>query len=348
MAAPDAIFGASMPSPMLSADRAYCRALLPRVSRTFALNIRLLRGRLGEAVRAGYLLCRASDALEDSWPGSPEAIQGRFALLRAAMAGDFAASERLALEASRIPDRGPDLDLVAHLPRVWRVYQSLEAPAREALASCLDTMSDGMCRYAARAAGREAGAPYLDTEAELHDYCWVVAGCVGVMLTRLFEREVPVDADLARRRLELSPVVGQALQLTNILLDWPTDIRRGRCYVPAAWLRPKGLTPDQLVGAERPGARELSDRLEALARGALARVPDYLDTIPPGQLRYRLFCLWPCRWALASLEQARRDREFPWGPRRPRIPRTRLWGEAWGAFAAPDGAMLRAATATVS
>jgi phytoene/squalene synthetase len=40
------------------------------VSRTFALNIRLLRGPLGDAVRVGYLMCRAADTLEDSWPGS--------------------------------------------------------------------------------------------------------------------------------------------------------------------------------------------------------------------------------------------------------------------------------------
>ncbi len=67
-----------MNEPILAADRAWCRAALPRVSRTFALNIRVLADPFRGAVETAYLLCRAADALEDSWPGSPAAIGERF------------------------------------------------------------------------------------------------------------------------------------------------------------------------------------------------------------------------------------------------------------------------------
>ncbi|MBI5711150.1 MAG: squalene/phytoene synthase family protein [Candidatus Eisenbacteria bacterium] len=335
----------------LADDRAYCRAVLPRVSRTFALNIRLLPGGLGEAVRTGYLLCRAADALEDSWPGSPAEISARFDLALAAMAGDAAAAEELARGAAALAAGRDDLELVASFPRVWRVWRALPQHDRTALAECVCTLAAGMSRYAARAAARPAGAPYLDSEAELHDYCWVVAGCVGVMLTRLFAaRLAETDPARAARRLELAPAVGESLQLTNILLDWPADVRRGRCYVPATWLAERGLSPADLVGADRPGVRDLARRLESLARTALARVPDYVETLPAGALRIRLFCLWPARWALASLEHARRDPEFPWGPRRPRLPRARLWAAALSSLLAHrDGALrrLRGATAAI-
>ena len=76
-----------MSDPVLDAHRRYCRAVLPRVSRTFALNIRLLDGTLGEAVRVGYLLCRAADALEDSWPGTGPEIRERFERFTSALAG---------------------------------------------------------------------------------------------------------------------------------------------------------------------------------------------------------------------------------------------------------------------
>ena len=72
-------------------DRGYCRRVLPHVSRTFAINIRLLSGSLRDAVEVGYLLCRTADALEDSWPGEPSAVEGRFDLLQAAIGGDEAA-----------------------------------------------------------------------------------------------------------------------------------------------------------------------------------------------------------------------------------------------------------------
>ncbi len=185
---------------------------------------------------------------------------------------------------------------------------------------------------------------YLDTEAELHEYCFAVAGCVGVMLTRLFAARVPVrDPEAEAGLLTLAPVVGEALQLTNIILDWPVDVRRGRCFVPASWLAEHALAPRDLVGRDHPGVRVLAERLESRARAALARVPEYLALVPLAAVRYRLFCLWPAVWAAASLTHARRDPEFPWGAGRPRLPRGALWGRAIGSLFVPPEAALRRA-----
>jgi farnesyl-diphosphate farnesyltransferase len=323
-------------------DRRYGRAVLPRVSRTFALNIRLLAGPMAEAVRVGYLMCRAADALEDSWPGPPDAMDERFACFLASVAGDGDAAGRLAAAAAALPPGPADLELLAHLPRVWRLFRALPEPDRGIVAECVAILAGGMRRYATRAAARPADTPYLDSETELHDYCYVVAGCVGEMLTRLHAHRHPLAPEPEACRLELARDVGEALQLTNILLDWPADVRRGRCHVPAAWLAAHGLEPRDLVGGERPGVRDVAARLEALARAALARVPDYLDLVPPHHVRYRLFCLWPALWALGSLRHARRDPEFPWGERRPRLPKGALWGAALRSLvAAHTGPALR-------
>jgi farnesyl-diphosphate farnesyltransferase len=305
----------------LEADRRYCRHALPRVSRTFAINIRVLSGGLAESVRTGYLLCRAADTLEDAWP--VHGIDHRFERFLEALEGAPGAAESLAAQAAAAPG-DDELDLVAHLPAVLRVMAALPASHREALRDGVRTLASGMARFASRSAARGPGATYLDSEAELDDYCWVVAGCVGVMLTRLYAEAYGVAANQARR-LELAPIVGQALQLTNIMLDWPTDVRRGRCYVPDSWLKEVALVPADLVERERPEVRQLAARLEAKALAALARVPEYLDLIPTRHVRYRLFCLWPAVWAVRSLRHARRDREFPWGPRRPRLPRQEIY-----------------------
>jgi len=325
------------------ADRRFCRTALPRVSRTFALNTRLLSGTLGEAVRTGYLLCRAADALEDSWPGEPAAIQDRFDRFLRALAGDEQALASLSEEARSLGSDRMDLALLANLPRILRVRRALPQAHGEALAWGVRTLATGMGHYATRAAARPAWVAYLDTEAELDDYCWVVAGCVGVMLTRLFAAEYGAgEPAVQERRLAAAPAVGQALQLTNILLDWPTDVRRGRCYLPASWLAEAGITPGELVDCAAPGAFVIARRLESKAREALARVPDYLDLIPVRRVRYRLFCLWPALWALASLRHARRDPDFPWGPRRPRLPRAEIWQAALGStLAVHHAATLR-------
>ncbi len=164
------------------------------------------------------------------------------------------------------------------------------------------------------------------------------------MLTRLFAAEYgAADPALEARRVTAAPAVGRALQLTNILLDWPGDVRAGRCYVPRDWLGEAGIEPRDLVDGGGPEVTAVARRLERKARAALATVPDYLELFPVRRVRYRLFCLWPALWALGSLDHARRDPEFPWGPRRPRLPRRRVWSAALlSSFAVLHPAALRA------
>jgi farnesyl-diphosphate farnesyltransferase len=313
----------------LAVDRRYCRAVLPHVSRTFAINIRLLDHTLGESVRVGYLLCRAADALEDSWPGTPEDVRARFDRFLAALDEEDTAAADLSQAAGRIAAGRDDLELLVSLPRLLRVQRALPAAHRLAVRDGVHTLASGMSRYAARASARGDRVPYIDDEAELHDYCYVVAGCVGEMLTRLLAAEYALPEDETHaRRVQLAPVVGEALQLTNILLDWPADVRRGRCYLPLSWLDSYGLTPADLTGTPHPALPGLVARLEALARAALARVPDYVTLVPRRLWRYRLFCQWPALWALGSLRRARGLAEFPWGPARPRLTRGELTRDA--------------------
>src|SRR5437867_641419 len=126
-------------------DRRFCRAALPLVSRTFALNTRLLAGTLGEAVRAGYLLCRAADALEDSWPGAPSAIRDRFDRFLNALSGDGCSLASLSQEARSFGADRADLALLADLPRLLRVRDALPPAHAEALTWGVGTLARGMC-----------------------------------------------------------------------------------------------------------------------------------------------------------------------------------------------------------
>jgi farnesyl-diphosphate farnesyltransferase len=327
-------------APASPADRAWCRDALARVSRTFAINIRLLSGSMGESVQTAYLMCRIADTLEDAWPGDGAEVGRRFDQLLAAFAGDRTAGEALAAASEVLRGRASDAhrELVARTPVVLRCFESLGTSDRDAVHTGVVTLASGMRRYAVRAAERRPTsehptevAPYLEDEAELHDYCWVVAGCIGSMLTALFGLR-DRDARRAERRVALAPSVGEGLQLTNILLDWPSDIRRGRCFVPASWLAERGLGVGDLItpldGRVTPAVLGIVERLEGLALVALRSVPGYLDTIAPRHVRFRMFCLWPALWAIASLRHARHDPGFPSAPSRPRLPRSSLWAIA--------------------
>ncbi len=324
--------------------REYCRRVLPRVSRTFALNIGWLDPGLRESVRTAYLLCRAADALEDSWPDRPDRMRERFAAFLAAVSGDDRAAVGISEEATARAGTEEDLGLLTRLPLLLVGMRALPEGDRALLQRAVTVMAEGMSRYASRAAERGPAVPYVDDEAELHDYCWVVAGCVGVMLTGMLEARRPGGAPEARaRRHALAPRVGEALQLTNILLDWPVDVRRSRCYVPASWLAEAHLSAADLVDRDTPQVRAVAARLAALAHDALDGVADYLEAIPHRHLRYRLFCLLPAVWARRSLQLAERTPGFPAVAPRPKLTRAQLWTSAARAVwsVAGDGASRR-------
>jgi farnesyl-diphosphate farnesyltransferase len=74
----------------------------------------------------------------------------------------------------------------------------------------------------------------LKDDAELLDYCYRVAGCVGEFWTKLgFYSEGP---NFSREPLAVmmpwAKHFGQALQLVNILRDLPEDLHTGRFYLP--------------------------------------------------------------------------------------------------------------------
>jgi farnesyl-diphosphate farnesyltransferase len=320
-----------MPSTPTAAER-YCRAALPRVSRTFAVNIRLLEGRLGNAVRIGYLLCRMADTLEDGWPDS-QPPEVRFGLLLDALDGVPDAPRRLsALATLALGDAaaGPELELVQRAPWVFARLQALPGDDRDIVCRCVTTLASGMHRFAERAAERN-GRAYLETEQELHDYCYTVAGCVGEMLTRLYLALSP-GARGAETLARLAPRFGEGLQLTNVLLDLPDDLRRGRCYVPQAWLADERMNPAALLDATRgDSASRVIARLERLALAGLDAAWSYTLALPARHWRYRLFCAWPALWAAASLAEARRSPDFVSSGVRPRIARGRVRGLATAA-----------------
>ncbi len=311
------------------ADLAAARRMLPLVSRTFAINIRVLGRPMRDSVRLAYLLCRACDALEDSWPGSPAEVAGRFDLLLEAIEGRPEPLGRLARAASEVAGDRADLRVLATLPAWMRLLAGRPAREAEAVRDGVRVMAAGMRRFAVRAAERAPSAPYLDDAAELTEYCHVVAGCVGEMLTRLHQitSGLPEDAGFAER-MRLAPRVGEGLQLTNILLDWPADLTHGRSHLPERWLAVHGLSAGDLSSAPPHVARELALRLAGHAHAALDRVADYLDLVPRAHVRYRLFVLWPALWARASLRTALADPRFPSGGARPRLTRAALWSSA--------------------
>jgi phytoene synthase len=104
---------------------------------------------------------------------------------------------------------------------------------------------------------------YLDFPG-LKNYCWHVAGVVGILSASIFGVTSP-------RTLEYAEKLGLAFQLTNIIRDVGEDARKGRIYLPVNELQQFGVTAADILNARH------SDKFEALMKFQADRARGYYD-----------------------------------------------------------------------
>jgi len=300
------------PARIPGGETALLRALLPRVSRTFALGIRLLPPELSRSVTIAYLLCRIADTIEDhdTLPAATrQALLAQFAGWLREPPAEFSALLR------HFPQ--PDSDhqvLVSQVERVLEAYRRLPGPVQAAIRPPVEEMCAGMAEYAGRGTVDGASAQPADL-ADLERYCWYVAGTVGWLLTDLFRLADGRwgGAEYARLR-ELSRGFGLGLQLTNVIRDIGEDHARGVTYLPADLCHAHGVRPSELFAPARAAQTAaiigtLADRAEEHLRAG----GDYILALPRRSYRVRLFCLVPLLLAIRTLGRVRAEPAYASG-----------------------------------
>lgn len=208
--------------------------LLERTSRTFALNIPLLPEPTRRQVTVSYLLFRIADTFEDSveWPLGRrlDALERFVRIIEKPQVGR---ARRLARIWTRVPplEHPGYVELLAEAPKVLEAFVALDPEARSVIGEHVVRTAKGMGTFVARAG--PTGDLLLRDLADLREYCYVVAGIVGEMLTALF---LLGRSELEEVRGELedrSAEFGEGLQLTNILRDSSSDAGEGRRFLPA-------------------------------------------------------------------------------------------------------------------
>lgn len=96
---------------------------------------------------------------------------------------------------------------------------------------------------------------HYETLAELEEYCYCVAGVVGLMMCHI----MGVRSD---RALPHAVAMGNAMQLTNICRDIREDFERGRIYLPRQWMESRGVdTADLMAPSQRWAIIEIQEKL---------------------------------------------------------------------------------------
>ena len=282
----------------------FCRLWLGLVSRTFALNIRILPRELEETVRLAYLFMRIADTIEDDRAIPPEERKRLLDLFVACFRPQGSDPDLVSEFLAELPpawksENHPDLFLVAHADLVFQVFAGVRPAHRAAVEERVREMCGGMVHYAIQR--EQDGWFRLGTRQELLDYCYFVAGTVGLMLTDLFSADRMAAARKDRLRAN-SVAFGLALQLVNIARDIPADGARRTVFVPEEMCRLRGIAPEQLWEPRfRESASLVLLDLIRLADREVRLAQDYVRDLPFSAWRIRLFCLWPLLMAQDTL-----------------------------------------------
>jgi farnesyl-diphosphate farnesyltransferase len=266
--------------------------LLDAVSRSFAFVIPMVEPNKREALANQYLLARLLDTIEDSNHSimqKRELIGLFFDVLERRIHGENSIQEQLLTPMRSATIQDTDKFLIDHALYVFTVFFSLSEALQVMSIKWLKEMAQGMMEYLQKA---------ILSFDDLDDYCYYVAGTVGLYLTDLVKIQDGVELDTTNAIAN-----GRYLQKVNIIKDFHGDFQEGRVF----W--PKELFQNTTVEAVTTGKapedeqlRILSAMNESACREEAASFA-YIMSIPKQLKGYRDFCLIPAMMAYQTLRK---------------------------------------------
>ncbi len=211
----------------ISNPKEFSLAILPYVSRTFSLFISLLPKQTVLPCTVSYLYCRILDTYEDLnhivnkdrvmlLQGVPRHLRGRNLIVPPA-------------QTSPSPEDQASLLLIEKSNLVREAFFTLPRQPQASIIRLITTMSEGMC-WNINVFEKNHGC--LTTPAELQQYCYNVAGCVGEFLDELFQWHYNNEIIMNKEHTNVCAHLGEILQMVNMAKDIEKDFTEGRVYEP--------------------------------------------------------------------------------------------------------------------
>lgn len=275
-------------------DSQRCWEILPKVSRSFALCIKLLPRPLNSQMMVSYLIFRVLDTIEDSH-APLEVKKALFSEVMALMMQKRADDPKAALCSCRLLSRLDytyEKELLESLPAVMRFFHSQPLQVKSAICARGSTMAGGMYEFQRRK---------IKTFSDQNQYSYYVAGIIGYLFTDLLYYNGIITRDLRKRIGRYARQLGLALQKVNILRDIAADIKANRRYWPSMLLEKYGLSYENLCsGEKRVEAMKILRAQIENARKYLYSAMKYVLMLPKNAVRVRMFCIIPLFMAIES------------------------------------------------
>ncbi len=270
-------------------------SLLRDVSRSFYLTLRVLPGSSRAPIGRAYRLARTTDPVAAT---GLVPVEGRLAALKELRDRIEGRTDRLINFGELAQHQGSPAErvLLEKAELSLALLRRLSPADQQLVRGVLEIICTGqeldLRRFGSASAGQVVA---LKTEAELDDYTYRVAGCVGEFWTKMCRAHLFPQLPLDEAGLLANGIrFGKGLQLVNVLRDLPADLRQGRCYLPSEQLAKEELVPTDLLDSKNePRLRPVYDPWLGRAEAHLAAGWLYTNTLPRRCVRVRLACAWP-------------------------------------------------------
>jgi len=304
-------------SAFVAADQQALNDLLRSTSRSFYLTLRVLPSAIRAQIGLAYLLARTTDTIADTeiipLDQRLEALQK----LRERILGQNSAPLNFSEFAKQqgLPAEKLLLEKIeGSLTALQNFSEADQKLIRAALKIIISGQELDLQRFGGRAQApaREDARPTtkiiaLETDAQLDDYTYRVAGCVGEFWTKMCRAHLFPHARMDEKQFIADGIrFGKGLQLVNILRDLPADLKKGRCYLPTEKLERLGLFAETLLSSANeakflPLYHKYLDEVESHLRAGW----NYTNTLPFSQFRVRLACAWPILIGVKTIAKLR-------------------------------------------
>jgi farnesyl-diphosphate farnesyltransferase len=281
--------------------------LLRGTSRSFYLTLGVLPARVRPQIGLAYLLARTTDTIADTEIVPLDRRLTALRQLRERILGQTSALLNLG-EFTTQQVSSVEKSLLERIGGSLAALQNFSAADQKLIRDVLTVITSGqeldLRRFEKASADRIVA---LETAAELDDYTYRVAGCVGEFWTKMCRAHLFPQARLDEQQFIADGIrFGKGLQLVNILRDLPADLKKGRCYLPMEKLEPAKLFPEILLSPVNEAKflplfhRHLDEAAAHLEAGWR-----YANALPFGQFRVRLACAWPVLIGIKTIKKLR-------------------------------------------
>lgn len=292
------------------------KRILSDTSRSFYVGIQALKPETQDTVCLGYLFCRLLDIVEDATSVDSTIRKDLLIGLRSFLetlpqhsdsriaAIDLFEERKLQtvdLFESYFQSNSHEAELYAKSKRLLEEISTLSLINRKIFNTTLNDMARGMIQSVDASKGKPFKADDLD------QYCYFVAGTVGLFLTQVFW-----DSECFSHKAPLSTLeeegiaFGKALQLVNISKDFHKDWKENRYYWPH-------LSEEDLQSTTPPQASTLNKSFEAILAlfdSYATKADEYISHLTDSRPDVKFFCEFPLEMAKANMALARKDRNW--------------------------------------